>query len=527
MNRDTISKIWGEYEQGVRYKEAIGLYETVRRNERFFLGRQWEGVNAPDIDKPVFNVLKRVINYFIAMLVSDNIGMTFGLFNRAHNNIADISMNILENQVKQAMEFGRFSQIMRDILRDACVDGDGCLHVFFDQNVDTGWPDERGLVRFERMDNTGVIFGNAQQPSVQDQPYILLEQRLSVEHVRELMRQAGTGADADLIAPDSAQQENDAEYVYADKVTLVTKYWKENGHIRYAKVTRTAVVKPETETALKLYPICWMSWEKVRGRYHGESVITELLPNQMAINKLAAMAQRFLTTAAFPRMFYNEAALPGGLDNSLHPVATKGDPRDVIWSDSHRVDMSSQVGQYLDKFVTLTRDLMGASDAALGNVNPQNTSAIIATQKATAIPLELVKQSYHQFVEDFVRICIDQMRVFYGLRTVLVDDDASAEQEVPYDFANLEQYALQLNVDVGQAAYWSEVTATTSLGNMMQQGLIDPVTYVQNLPDTAIPNKAAIERKLEEQQAAQQQAAQQQAIMQQAAPFAGQLQIGQ
>ena len=47
--------IFGEYNRGVAYNTGIELYETVERNENFYNDKQWEGVNAPDIDKPVFN----------------------------------------------------------------------------------------------------------------------------------------------------------------------------------------------------------------------------------------------------------------------------------------------------------------------------------------------------------------------------------------------------------------------------------------------------------------------------------------
>lgn len=94
--------------------------------------------------------------------------------------------------------------------------------------------------------------------------------------------------------------------------------------------------------------------------------------------------------------------------------------------------MSQYVPLFLDKFIDYTRDLMGASDAALGNVNPQNTSAIIAVQKATAYPLELVKQEYYQFIEDYVRVVIDIMGNYYGQRTVNITDENGDEH--PYSF---------------------------------------------------------------------------------------------
>lgn len=36
---------WRQYEAGRDYKRRIGLYETVRTNERFYRGDQWKGIS--------------------------------------------------------------------------------------------------------------------------------------------------------------------------------------------------------------------------------------------------------------------------------------------------------------------------------------------------------------------------------------------------------------------------------------------------------------------------------------------------
>ena len=57
INTD-CAEIWNEYGKAKAYNENLDLYDQVKRNEDFFLGNQWEGVKAPDLDKPVLNVLK-------------------------------------------------------------------------------------------------------------------------------------------------------------------------------------------------------------------------------------------------------------------------------------------------------------------------------------------------------------------------------------------------------------------------------------------------------------------------------------
>ena len=58
----TTNKAWRQYEAGKEYKNRIGLYETVRRNERFYRGEQWQSGEGGDLPKPVFNIVRRIID---------------------------------------------------------------------------------------------------------------------------------------------------------------------------------------------------------------------------------------------------------------------------------------------------------------------------------------------------------------------------------------------------------------------------------------------------------------------------------
>ena len=78
-NTEPYRKVWAEYEKGVSYNRQIDLYDTVQENENFFIGRQWEGVQANGLPTPVFNYLKRVILHRVSSVVSDQISMNAAL----------------------------------------------------------------------------------------------------------------------------------------------------------------------------------------------------------------------------------------------------------------------------------------------------------------------------------------------------------------------------------------------------------------------------------------------------------------
>ena len=56
----TADVVRKEYQRGVDYNNRIGLYDRVKTNENFFIGRQWEGLNVTTLDPLSFHVLRRV-----------------------------------------------------------------------------------------------------------------------------------------------------------------------------------------------------------------------------------------------------------------------------------------------------------------------------------------------------------------------------------------------------------------------------------------------------------------------------------
>ena len=90
----------------------------MRQNENFFIGNQWEGVNAPDLDKPVINILKRVVSYFVSTLVSDDIGVNAEPFGGANTPEDKLFMKILSQQFESIFENCGMTAKNRDAVRD-------------------------------------------------------------------------------------------------------------------------------------------------------------------------------------------------------------------------------------------------------------------------------------------------------------------------------------------------------------------------------------------------------------------------
>lgn len=490
-NTLTPGGIYEEYQTGVSYNYSIDLYDKVRRNENFFIGNQWEGVDAPDLDKPVFNVLKRVCNLFIAQIVSDDITASASTFTNKPGS--EEAMAVVGREIERAIEYSRVKQKNREVLRNACVDGDGCVYAYFDSAAKTGQL-ARGLIGLEVIDNTNVIFSNTATPDVQAQGHIILVLRRKLDEV--IAEARCNGVPEDEIARLRPDTESDLDDLRDDCVTVLIRFWKEQGHVYCAKSTRDVFIKPPFDTGLTLYPVAFMNWERIKNSYHGQAAITELLPNQIFINKCYAMGMDYVKKLAFPKLIYDKNRFPNGFSNKIgEAIKIEGNVNDAIATAFKMPDMSGAVMELVEKTMLYTKEYMGATDASLGNVRADNASAIIALQKASGAPLELVRQTFYQFVEDYVRIFVDMMRAYYGIREVSGADGA----RVLFDFGTLKDYDMDLNVNVGASAYWSEIMQVQTADNLFLRGIIkDPELYLNSIPDAYIRNKQKIIQALRE-----------------------------
>ena len=489
-------RIVEEYEKGIRYNNRIDLYETVKRNENFFIGRQWEGVNAPDLEKPVNNILKRVVSYFISQIVSDDISVRLTGYSHLSETYPQEVLSYINSEIDRVIEHTGAKLIGRDSLRDSAVDGDSCLHVYWDADAETG-QFALGEIRVELIDNTNVLFGNPQKGAVEKQPYILLPMRVDVKQAQKEAKEHGGEWDSIRADRDRTNQPNAAALPEDDLVTVIVRYWRneQTGTIFACKCTADGYwIRKPRDTELKLYPIAYWTWERVKNSYHGQSPITQLIPNQIIINKLQAMTVKATQDMSFPKVLYDRTKIDKWTNRIGEAIGVFGDPNLAIARALPGAAASSDAQRLVEQVMTLTRDTMGASDAALGNVRPDNTSAIIAVQKASSAPLELQKMAFYQWIEDYVRIFVDMMRAYYGVR-VLTGRDGDA---VAVDFSGLNLSQLLLKVNVGASAYWSELTQVQTLDNLFRAQLLDPAIYVESIPDAYIPNKGEILKAMEE-----------------------------
>jgi hypothetical protein len=161
--------------------------------------------------------------------------------------------------------------------------------------------------------------------------------------------------------------------------------------------------------------------------------------------------------------------------------------------------MSTQIIQTIEQAMQYTKETLGISDAGLGQIdNPKNTSAIIAVQKSSAIPLENPKANLYEWIEDIGRVLLDMMGTYYGTRPVVIEQNGVKSLQ-QYDFSIFKDEWLNVRADVGEASYWSEIASLQTLDTLLDKEKIDFVDYLERVPDEYIPQKQELIGKIKQQ----------------------------
>ena len=513
----TPEQVQAEYQKMLGYNTAVNLDETVRANENFFIGKQWEGVDAKGLPTPVYNFLKQVVLFSVANITTDNIKMqaTPLACERTPEDVERVA-EIVNKEFDRLFEFNRVPNLVREYMRNAAVDGDSCLFTFWDDTVDAGFG-LRGGIRTEIVDNMRVGFGNTACRDPQKQPYILIERREMTKELRRAAQESGNPRWND-IQPDNENHNTDSYKNSSERSTVLLRMWKERktGTVWACEVSGRVMLREPWDMGLRLYPVTWINWDYIPDSYHGQALVTGLIPNQIFVNKLFAMSMISLMTSAFPRTVYDKTRIPKWNNAVGAAIGVNGGDVSGVAKIIDPAQISPQIAQFIQTSVDYTRQFLGATSAALGETRPDNTSAIIALQRAASIPSEITKQNLYKSIEDLGRIYLDFMAAYYGKRKVQVSmpdvgadilafagKDPEEMETVLFDYGILNDMPMALKLDVGASSYWSEMASVQTLDNLLMQDKITIEEYLERIPDGYIPKRQ--ELIASRKQAAQQQ----------------------
>lgn len=183
MKSDNSTLAWRQYEAGREYKRRCGLYERIRENERFWRGDQWYG-ETNDLPRPVFNMVRRIVEYQICSVISPAVAVLFANENMpvrgGDSKLFRAGISALNAHMAYRWEHCRMDRLLRRALGDAAISGDGVFYVYWDADAETGqnW---RGDLVTACVDNVNLFVADVNRADIQSQAYVMLSGRARVE----------------------------------------------------------------------------------------------------------------------------------------------------------------------------------------------------------------------------------------------------------------------------------------------------------------------------------------------------------
>lgn len=568
----TAKSVWNEYEQGRDYMNRPlwgneSLYDRVNLNNQFYEGDHWKDFNNTEegSELPIFNICKQVGTAQVAIVASNvltacyswedvpsaeedhmlsqggvpqsgMVGMLGAAAQQEPQTAAELAGYLHQvpkgqgdkpsNEEMRAVAlmlskyFRTFSNrcnlnyLVKQCVTDAYKNGTGLLYFYWDTNLRT--MGAHGDIAVESVEIINLHCGDPTIKKIQEQPYLILETRQSLDKVRRMAEEtAGKEAAEKIKADETESAYGDNHEIDRDKTnknakcTVLTRFWKEieNGKAKvyFQKSTKDVILKEKTDSKLSVYPIAFMPYEQKRGTIYAHTPLTEMIPNQRVANTLRFNQVVSDSYTAQPTLLYDESKMPDGFTNEIGAqIPVQGNINDAArYLQGQGMAASSE--NLAQVFMNDTLDINNVNAAVRGDLNPDNTSAIIALRDAAKMPMQLTSANLYMMFEDVARIVADFIMGFYGERNLRIEEKGES-YVIPFRASRYKEYTMAVRVDVGESTLWSETATIRTLDNLLINQKITTRQYLERVPDGYVPMKQELINEIKAEEEAQRQA---------------------
>ena len=517
--QNEITAIFGQYDKAKRYKESLGekgLYEQTKINSRFYSGNQWYGANCGN-DRPLVrhNIIKRIGDFKMSQTLSSTLKVDFfadgvpynkkgydenKLKSLISNDDFTFSGEVSEEEINDVCkalcsyyeltaERLDFESLASKVLRQAYISGSGILYTYFDSEAGQCYKPghTNGDITCEVLDIRDVYFADGSETDIQAQPYIILA---SMQNKDAVLRQAEHFGTKENLT--SLKEDSDGKVLV---LTKLFKVYSENGiKIHCLKATENGFLRHEYDTRLHLYPLSIFRFGESDDCAYGESEVTYLIPNQIAINRMITASVWSNISTGMPMMIVNGDTVTGEITNDPGQIVKiYGTNEDVAGAVKYVTppDFTAGLNAAVNNLIDNTLTQSGANPAVLGDEQAQNASAISRLQSAALMPLNVLKNRFKEFLCQNARIWSDFWLNLYGKRKIRIEDE-SGVWYFPFDSQRYSEYGINVSIKSEEAETFASSDKISALTGLFDKGIISAKQYISCLPKDLIPQKQEI-----------------------------------
>jgi len=529
------TKVWVLYNKATEYARKKGFYSEIDKCNNFYNGDQWEGLLVEGIEPVQYNFIKPIVNYKVGMITENLRAINYSADNvegTKFRNRAKKVCDLFNQRAARVWEKDQMDIKCKKLVRQAAINGESIVYVSYDEVNNNPLN--------EIINKVDIYYANENDPDIQNQPYILVKQRVTVEEAQQIAKQFGASQKVidNINGDDDTTDEagNDAKEEVNNNVTIVTKFFKEDGKVKYEKATKYVEITQKVEdSGLSLYPVAHYLWTDKEGSARGEGEVRGLIANQIETNKTAMRRLLTAKNTAYPQKIYNKdkIANPEAINIVGGVIEAEGMEVDDVrkaFSVTQPAQMSPDVEKLQNELISTTRELASASDTATGQVNPEDASgrAILAVQQASKQPLNDQSMGLDTMLEDVARIWLDIWKTYNSEGMKLEDittDPLTGEEKIniiDVQGSILDKLKTTVKIDITPKGAFDKYAQEMSLENLAKSEFFMNTAwlkdYVSLLDNDSVMPKLKIEdliKKREEAQARIRAVQEQAAMLQQ------------
>ena len=508
-----IYEIWQRFEKSKQYMQEKNILTKTEKNWLMYIGKQWEACRNSEgmEDLPSMNFIKPTVKYKVSSIAATTVTALFSDLNGDREiPIGGITTNELGMPVPQTVSTSEIVSKMNDLFSISWEKGKnkrtskrGLTHAAVQGDSYMCWL-EGGDTRKtpQIIHNTQMHLSNENTMDIQEQTWLIIEERLDVEVVRERARLQGVGAsDLDLIRPDNSTEDslfNKREvkgkitslvYMEKDKKTGIVWIGRCTKDVMYEKMHPIQQKKGGDYFGIGLtkYPIVPMVWEEMPNSARGMSEVEQLIPNQLELNKMLARRAISGKQSAFPRLAYDDTSIanPEDLDKVGAAIKLNGGNAQAIGNMIAYLapqSMSPDAQNLCEELLNNSRTLAGASDAQLGNIDLSRVSGTAAQtiRDQQQIPLNEQQEMYQDFIENVALLWCELWKVYYP--------DGIDWDGISLTAAEIQSVEPNVRVDIAEDTSLSKMASQQELTNLFNNGKLTFKEYVEAYPEhSSIP----------------------------------------
>ena len=163
--------IWLKYRKSHDYMQLKRIVSKTDRNWQFYIGNQWVGMKTGGEDLPSMNIIKPIVKYKVSTVSQQNLTANYSDASADNQTTYESLYRELNRKFDLAWDKAKMTDFAWKNNKAAAIQGESYAYFWSTEINDTP----------QLISNTSIMFGDENIEDIQEQPYILIRERLELK----------------------------------------------------------------------------------------------------------------------------------------------------------------------------------------------------------------------------------------------------------------------------------------------------------------------------------------------------------